>query len=383
LSYALALVPAWAALVVGRVVACVAWFGVLGWMAATARRQCRENAIAAAALVGGIWVLANFAMVTRPDSLACAFAALGLTRAMRKQRMDLLSIVLLVLAPWVKPTIIGLPAGALLADAIVRRRPQTLALAAGAAAAIGIALYAASDGALFEHVIRSNAQPLTLAIWLERVPPRLPFFAPLFALALWHGLEKRAEPSIAIGVGALVGGIVWTVIAIAKTGSAANYWMEPCVAAVALVAHAPGPFVFGRSSLTHAAAALVCAAYTHSASIPSALAHTGLYRRETAFAESVRDRCGASADDVVASDEQGAELALDGRILTPAYQMAWLVHAGKYPAELWARDLAAANVRCFLVHSNALDVAPDVARAVEQQFSPIATDGDFRLLRKR
>jgi hypothetical protein len=322
-------------------------------------------------------------MTTRPDSFACCLAAVGLTRAIRNGKVDALSAVLLVLAPWLKPTLLGLPAGALLADAFLRRTPRMLALASVVCVGIGVVLYVASSGLIFDHVIRSNAQPFTLAGWSLRIAHHLPFFGPLFVLALWQGAANRRHVGTAIGLAATIGAIGWTLVAIAKTGASANYWMEPCIAAVALVAHAPGPYAFGRSGLVHAALTLLAVIYTDVASIRTSFERIALYRHDAAVVASVRRRCEASPSDVIASDEQGIELAVNGRILTTAYQIAWRVNAGKYPASLYIADLLAPNVRCFVIHSHELHAAPEVERSVGTHFTTLFTDGDVRVLKRR
>lgn len=375
LSYAMSTVPKGYALLGGRVLACGAWFGALAWLAGTASAACRRNAIAAAAYVAGLWVLANFATVGRPDAVACALAAVGLGRAVRDGRLDGLSIVLLVLASATKPTLLGLPAGAIATEAIVRRRASGIALAILASGLVIAALWRVSGGAVFDHVVRSNAQPLTIAVWLDRVPGRIAFFGPLFVLAAFQAWRLRADHGIAIGLGSLGVATAWTLVAIAKTGSAANYWMEPCIAAVALLARADGPYVFGAPSLR--AALLTAAVVVHAdvASVRAAVEHLRQYREEAAFVATL------GCDGIVASDEQGIELAANGRILAPAYQMAWQVHAGRFPAELWQRDLDRA--RCFVASSGALEAAPEVDGFVTARFAFVRRSGSLRLLRHR
>ncbi len=381
-SFALATVPSGLATVVGRMLATLAWFGTLAWIALTSRRECRANAIVAATFVGGTWLLANFATVARPDAFACALAGAGLVRAIRRGQLDPVSIALLALVPWVKPTMIGLPAGAFLADAVIHRTSRRIAIAAAGTGVFALALHLASAGPLFDHVLRSNAQPLALAVWLDQVPARLPFFAPLFALALIHAGRARAQPGISIGLGALVASVAWTLFALSKTGSAANYWMEPCLAAVALVAHAEGAFVFGRSGLTHAAITFVTVLYANVASIRASLEHAVAYRDDAAFVATLPTLCGLERGDVVASDEQGIELASNGRILTPAFQMGWLVRTGRLPSATWASDLELPSVRCFVAHSNDLADIPALASVVEKAFAPPVVHRDFRVFVK-
>jgi hypothetical protein len=128
----------------------------------------------------------------------------------------------------------------------------------------------------------------------------------------------------------------------------------------------------------HSAVALAGALYTASASIGAAIEHLHSYRREAAFVASVRARCDASASDVVAADEQGTELALNGRILVPAWQMAWLVREGKFPLEPWSKDLDL--TKCYVTRGGALRHAPSVEAAVGARFVPLASDGELQLL---
>jgi hypothetical protein len=371
LTYALAFVPATAATLAGRVAASLAWFGTLAWIGRTG--NARATGTYAAVFVAGLWLLANFATVARPDAFACAIAAWALVRSVRKREVDVVAAPLFVLAAWVKPTVLGIPCGAILADAIVQRRVSRLALAVFCGGAIGAVLHAASGGEIVRHVVRSNAQPMRLAVWLGQVPPRLPFFVPLFAAAAWNGVSRLRDPGIAIGLGALAASICWSLVALAKTGSAANYWMEPCVASVVLLAHAAGPFVVGGRSLAQAGFAALHAFYTDIASVRASFEQTARYREEAAAIASVRARC----EGPIASDTQGIELALDGRILVPTYQMAWQVRAGAFPAALWRSDLA--QVKCYVVHSHALEVAPEVASFVVSALPNVERVGPFEL----
>lgn len=380
----LAVFPPSVAMTAGRVLATGAWFGALAFAVRAAAKDRRRDAAACAAIVGGSWVLANFATIARPDALACAIAVVALVRSARRGAVGPVEAALFALVPFVKPTVVGLPVGALLADAMVRRKPHAIAVAVLVALVLGVGLHAGSGGAFFAHVVRSNAQPMTFAAWLDHVPSRLPFFLPLFVLALRDGFADRRAPGAAIATGALVGAIGWVLVALAKTGSASNYWMEPCIAAVVVVAvSAPGPFrVFG-GGIAHGIAALAYALYVGVASIGASLEHLRDYRADAALVETVRDRCGAGPTDLVAADEAGIELALDGRILTTTYQMAWLVNAGRYPAATWTTDLASPRVRCFVVHSGDLAPAPEVARFVEATFVPKHRERGFTIFAKR
>jgi len=375
LTYGMALVPASAAPIVGRALASAAWLGTLAWIGHGA--TCRATGRYAALFVAGLWLLANFATVGRPDAIACALAAIALVRSVRQRSVDVLAATLFVLAAWVKPTVLGIPCGALIADAVLFRRVSRLGVAIAVGGAIGVVLFLASGGALVEHVVRSNAQPLRLSVWLAQVPARLPFFAPLLLAAAANGAANRRAPGVAIALGALAASVTWTTIALAKTGSAANYWMEPCLAAVVLLAHARGPFVFGSENPLHAGAVAAHALYTQVGSVRAAYEHGLEYRAEASAVASVRSRC----EGPVGADTQGIELALDGRILVPTYQAAWLVRTGRFPAALWKRDLE--QVSCYVVRSHDLDAAPEIAAFVAARFPIVENVGPLELRHMR
>lgn len=383
-TWVVAFFPVGKAELFARVVCTAAWFGSLAALAREARPRHRRAAIGAAAFVAGIWVLANFATIGRPDSIAIAVATLALVRVLRHGRLDALGVALLVLVPWIKPTILGLPAGAVAAMVFVDRRKglRGIALALLLAVTSAAIAHVASNGQLFAHVVRSNAQPFTLTAWLEQVPTRLPFFGPLVAWAAWCGYRERQDPATRILLGALVGSFVWTLIALAKTGSSSNYWMEPCIAAVALIARS------GRAAgLAQAVTALVVVLWTDIASIRAAIEHTSSERAAAAFVASVRDRCDLGPGEVAAADEAGIELVANGRIVIPTYQMVHLVRRGTFPAALWIEGLRSPETRCFVEHSGQLRLAPELQQALESSFAPVPSDATtpegFRLWKKK
>lgn len=369
-----------------RVACTLAWFGALAALAWTGRRGCRREAFVAAAFVAGIWVLANFATIGRPDAIACAIAAYALSRTMRLERLDFVCVAALVLVPWVKPTLLGLPAGALIAASLVDREGGRRMLGAAVLLVASSALVAhvASGGALVAHVVRSNAQPFSLSVWSAQITGRLPFFAPLFAWAAWVGWRDRGRARARIGLAALGGALAWTLLALAKTGSASNYWMEPSIAAVALVSRSsPGPVRVGGDNLRHAVVALVVVSWADLASVGGALEHAARMRADAAFVASVRARAGLARDAVIAADEAGIELALNGRVLTPTYQMVHLVQRGAYPAELWIAQLTSPETRAFVEHTRQLRLAPELSRALEDNYEVAIEEAGFRVWRRR
>jgi hypothetical protein len=360
-TWVVSFLPEGKALVGSRVLCTLAWFGSLG---AVAWRSRRIEVAGAATFVAGIWVLANFAMLGRPDSIAGAVAVLALWRATDgRARLDPLTVALFVLVPWIKPTMIGLPVGALLASKDRRAWAMALGFAVVSAAMAG--------KALFVHVVQSNAQPFALSAWLEQVPARLPFFAPLFAWAFVLGKKER------IALGAFLGAFAWTLVALAKTGSSSNYWMEPCLAAVVLLARAPRA---NYGDYRVAGVALVSVLYADVASVRGAIEHRASFRNDAEVVSSMRAECMRSPEDVVAADEAGIELVLDGRILMPAYQMTYLAAKGAIPESLFRDELGVA--RCYVEHTGQLELLPSVASELPRLFEgPIERDG-FRLWKK-
>lgn len=381
-AWVISWVPTAAATLFARIACSLAWFGSLAALVWTARRESRLDAGAAALFVGGIWVLANFAMVGRPDSIACAIAALALARAIRMGTLDVLGVSLLVLVPWVKPTLVGLPVGAIVGAALGDRTRtwRILGLAAALAGASAALAHVASHGALFSHVVRSNAQPFTVDAWLEQVPSRLPFFGPLFVWAGWVGWRDRRRAGTRIGLAALGGAVAFTMLSLAKTGSSSNYWMEPCIAAVALISRAsPGPLRVGRGGVAHALIVSIPVIWADTASVRAGIEHARTERANAEFVRSARARCGVRPDAVVAADEAGIELVTNGRILTPTYQMVHLVRRhdrgeAAYPPDGWISDLKSPRTQCFIEHTRQLRLAPELQRVIEDEY--VALPGD-------
>lgn len=377
------LLPESVALVGSRIVSILAWAGSLAWLVASARPGCRRNAAASAIYVGGLWILANFAGTGRPDAFACALATFGLVRTIRRGRVDWLAALLLVLAPWTKPSLLGLPAGVLLFDALARRKVDGLLRALSVMVAIGLALGLATDGQVFVHSFLSMAQPLAFANWLANVPARAPFFFPLFALAIVFAWRRRSEHAAFVGLGAIVTATAWVLFSFAKTGSAANYWMEPCLAAIAVLAHVEGPYVFGKGGPVAAVATAMFVIYADVGAVEGSFSRLASYRREAVFLASARARCHAGPKDVITADVSGIELALNGRIIAPAYQMTYLALAGKYPVTLWLHDLESPRVHCHVRTSPLLDALPSIASYLNEELAPVAREGDLELLERR
>ncbi len=187
-----------------------------------------------------------------------------------------------------------------------------------------------------------------------------------------------------IALGAFVAAVVWTLVALGKTGSSSNYWMEPAIGAVVVLACASDARVrvFGTHPI-HASVALVSAAWTGLASVRGSVEHIREFRDDAAFIASLRERYGVPNDALILSDDAGIELRLNGRIVTTTYQWVHLVARGRVPAALWVSDLASPNVALYIEHTGHLAVAPPLESALVAAFVPVEASHGFRVWKRR
>ena len=379
-SFLLSLVPLAARVLAGRVAACVAWFGSLAYLAWRASRSQRRVACAAAAFAGGVFTLALFGSAARPDALALAISAVALQRAIRRGLPDFVCGALFAGATLTKPNVLGIAAGVLGAglwiDVRATLRAFGGALVVGGACAL--VLQHISDGVWIQHLVRSTGQPLSLLVWKEQALWRLQFLGAPLALALFAGWRSRSDVHVAIGLSSLVASIAWALVSLAKMGAASNYWMEPALAAVAVVSRAsiparPSP----RGAWTFAAAALLQAMWTGVGSTRSSIEAIGMARRHRDLVDGARRACGAAPGDIVLADEPGLELMLNGRLVATPFQMTHLVRQGRFPIGPWLADIRRPEVRCLLVEDDTLQRSPEREDVVHDRF-PAAVLNELR-----
>lgn len=388
----LSLVPAPAAFLVARVVALLAWFGTLGRAVAFAPRERRLPVLAFALLFGGAWVLALHGVSGKPDAIAIAVAGAAVLRSVRRGGADAIAGALFVLAFALKPNVIGAAPGVLLATAWlardVRARVAPFAGAAAAVLVLVVGLTVAAGGRTWiDHLLASTGQTPMLALWKEQMAARGPFFLlPLFG-ALAYGATRKTSPA-RIATCALATSLAWSFLCLAKIGSASNYFLEPGVVAVTLVACvAPLP----RAAL--ALAGVVQMAWITVASMRSATEEIGFARDRAALVAHARETCGAGPGTSIVSDEPGIELMLDGRILGTPFQTTHLVRRGRFDAAVWERDLAQPEVACALLSNGLLEhervdpihdrFPPEIVRVLRERFAFVTSAGGWRLYRPR
>lgn len=382
-SMALAVVPDAPRLVVARLVATGAWLVAVALPAARARPESRRAAMWASALTLGSWVLANFASAGRPDALAVLLVSVAVARTLRRGRLTSGAVVLFVVAAFVKPTVVGALPGLLLAECAVRPRQgaRAVALTTALVVAMVAGLELASHGMFWTHLVASNAQGFSLEALRPNLS-RFAFFAPLVAWALYTAHERRADPSSLHARLALMTSFAWTSLALAKVGSASNYWMEPCVVAVCVIAAFAPPSRPSRGWV--AALSVLAAAQAAVTTIRAAIEHAAHEREQPSAFALIERRCGVPAGGVVLSDHGGVELRANGRVVYPGFQMSYAAREGRFPASLWAADVVRPEVRCFVETEHQFFArVPAVARAVEREFEPAFEAAGMRVWTRR
>ncbi len=397
-SWLLSHVPEGAASQVARGFDIVAWFGLLAFVARTADAGCKRAATAGAIFVGGVYTLTLYGASGRPDSLAQLLAGIALVRAARLGRIDPLSAALFALAPWVKPNVLGMAAGAFALDLGLRRVKALLPLGIAALTSLAIlaVLHVASSGAWITHLLRSTGQPLSAALWAEQVPSRLQFLGIPLAFAAACGWRARRDPKVSLGLAAVLASVLWALFSLAKIGSATNYWMEPSVACLIVMAHAPVPSLEGRARIAAASVAVVQALWTGVATIRSSLEQifVVLPSEDRSLARA-RVLCNAGPGDVVLGDETGIELRLDGRIVATPFQMTHLARRGLYPLETWTHDVTRPEVVGIVMEDDLLErplsdvsiehdrFGPELRRLLKDRFELAEKSGDWRTYKLR
>jgi hypothetical protein len=384
-SCALAAVPERAAAGLGRAISGLAWYGVLAWIAWGARRRGRPAGVLMAAFAGGIYTLALYGASARPDGVATAIAAIALERSVRAGRAGPTEGGLFAVAAWLKPNVLGLGAGAMASQLLAPVR--ALMGFTGVSAIVAAVLDRASGGAVWHHVVAATWQPPSLTLWLDQMRTRAPFFAGPIAFALFTGARGRAEPGVRIATLALATSAAWTLLSLSKVGSATCYWMEPCLGAAVLYAHAPLPALSSRWRGALAVALPLQALYTGVASVRSSVE---AILESPAKARLLGElRAALAPGQLLLSDDAGVELALDGRLVDTPFQTTALVRAGRFPERAWISDVNQEAVVGVVATSDLLerplgDVDPvndryDVAlrRALRARFSLARREAGF------
>lgn len=368
----------------GRLLGTASWFGGLAWVASRARAELRGQAVLAAGVAAGVFVLALFPVTARPDAAALALVGVALARCVRRAEVDAVAGGLLALAAWTKPNVLGIAGGVFLFALVQRPRDLLRAALGGLAVTLPVAatLHVVSHGTCWQHFTRTLGQPLSLSVWWSHMWTRAMFVAPI-ATTTWLAWRARRDPGARLALYAWGASLAWALVSLAKIGSASNYWMEPAMAAVAVAGVAPLPKLgdTGRALLwTGAAAASVWLTIATLGGVVEAFEREP---RRAAFLSRAREDCGARPDDVIVGDNPGTELAVDGRIVAPGLATVYLVREGHLPVQTWVADLRRPQVACVIEQEGLFHALPEIAATIDERFVEVETVEDWHLYRLR
>jgi len=405
------LVPAGAAPVVLRAAGLGAWLALLVGLGARARPSGAEGDRVQGERRAAAWILAayiaasqdflHYAACARPDAAALVLAALALTRALSRGRVDPLSAAIFVAAAILKPNVVGLGTGAILAD-VARRRARAapaVATALGIAAAWAAFSHWLSDGAWLVHLDRALALKVDASVFWFNVSSYALRAAPPVCAAAWA--IRRAEPGDAKGIarGAIAASAALTLIAVGKVGAAANHWMELFTGSLVVVSRLPhGGADRARDASRWVHGLGACAAIAAAVSAAEGLrVERDIVVREAAVIERTRATCLGVPGRFVVSDDPGVEFMLDGRLMIHGLEFTKLIREHRFPVDGWLRDLESDAIACVLVTNLSRDVLErpwsderpadrfpaEVRRALAERFVLAEEQAEWRIYRRR
>jgi hypothetical protein len=206
------------------------------------------------------------------------------------------------------------------------------------------------------------------------------------------------RPGAAIATGALVSSCMWAVVCLAKIGSAANYFMEPCIVALVVLSHAEPTWAARMSTRARLVVATLLVAqvtYDGVAAIGSATSSIHDDRARAGALEAVGETCPRRAGEVVLADEPGIELMLNGRIVQTPFQATHLARRGRFPLDAWIADVKHDKVACLVMQDDLLErplsevhiehdrFGIELRRALAARFSLVDVRAGYHIYRSR
>jgi hypothetical protein len=343
--------------VVGRLVAVTGWLVVHVAPVLFAPKDKRRITAVAAMLGAGIYFVSRHAASMSPDTLATALVCVGVLRSVKSGRVDAVSAVLIVSAPFIKPSCLGGVVGAGIVHLALRRPGwiRSTIIATAAAVALMLCCHLASDGKWLSNISRSTGQPLTMTRWVQEFGSRVMVLGVPHALVAWLAWRRRVTWLV---VGPLLGSIAWTTFMMAKHGSGSHYWLEPTGLALIAISRFPNAHELAGSIASKEPAwlsrALPWASVAFGVLValvswPQYLREPARYRRHDEIAATLGRHCVRKPGEFVVSSDLELELSLNGRFSVPAWQSGFLARSGRFPAEAWREDLARPEVRWLVL----------------------------------
>jgi hypothetical protein len=217
----------------------------------------------------------------------------------------------------------------------------------------------------------------------------------LLALAGLWAFVARKDKGAALGLGALIVGVAWAFVTFAKVGSAANYWMEPCMAAVVVLSTVPPPPLSPAARSLLAIAVPFQVLWGAVSSVRASLESLEANRAHMVLLEQARSVCGIGPGRLVVGDEPGIEVELDGRLVAHAFPLTSQARMGRYPLAPWTADLARDEIGCVVTAHDRIERPPSdvdddydyfalpVRRALSARFEPAGASLGWEIYRRR
>ena len=180
----------------------------------------------------------------------------------------------------------------------------------------------------------------------------------------------------------------------AKVGSAANYWMEPCLAAVVVFARIEPPRSPRLAGVLTVLVPLQ-AVWTGASSVRATFESIDANRAHRVLLEQARSLCGIGHDRLVVADEPGIEVMLDGRLVAHPFPLTYQAFRGRYSLAGWIADLGRDEVGCVVTAHDRIErplrevdadydyFALPVRKALAARFAPVRESGGWEVYAER
>ncbi len=343
---------------VGRVIAVSLLLVSLAAAIRGARPENRRAVFVGAMLTLGLDLVVRGAGLAQADVPAIALATLGLARAVKKGKLDVVSAALLASAPFVKHSVIGMSVGAFVAHVISSRKigVRAFALPLASAALVGasftLVYHFLSGGTWLVHIMRATGQALSFERWQHEVGSRIVLLGLPHAIVLVVAVKRRTK---LLAVLPFVTCLAWTLLTLAKHGSSTHYWLEPSLACLVTVGAIP-PHEKPARALPFLGLAL--AIFVAISSLRAFAQAPAAYATWQPMMDEVRRVCPLAPGQVVMSNDVRVEVEINGRVIIPAWESSHMARTGEIPLDAWRQDLVRPEVRCLVTEPRFFDPLP-------------------------
>lgn len=358
----IALLPAAHARVWGGVLMALVWFGVTAWMVSRAPRARR----ATVAIVGLSFLclepLLRVAAGLQADALAAACAALGLASVLSRRVVTWRAQAWLLAAALLKPNVIGVLGGIVLADLwIDRRRALVRWTPFALLGAAGLALLQAHTHGVWLLALRATTQnAFELSRWTFYLWSYAALLgAPQAAWAVWVLRRHPRDPRARYGALAVLASVAWQALAMGRHGSSTHYWLEPVLATTTLLALGPVTALPRRwCELVHVATPIVIAAFSYVPTRDVLRDFRTVQRDRDATMALVAQHCQNDAEHSWISTVSQLELEGTGKIAAFEFGLQFAQERGEWSSEVLRELLAHPACSCFVHYRDLAEPIP-------------------------